>query len=193
MLSTLVTSKARRTLLTLFITHPEQKFYHAQLVRDLDIPAGSIQSELKKLSQIGFLSSDKEAQVRYFYLNKSFPLYGELKGIVYKTVGLADILKKALARSGKIDVAFIYGSVAKDTESVGSDIDLMVIGYPDMDELSNAVSKAEHGLIREINYTVFDPDDWKKNLKERRGFATTVYKEKKIFLIGTKDELQRIS
>jgi len=193
MLSTLVTSKSRRTLLTLFLTHPEQKFYHAQLVRDLKMPSGNIQHELKKLKEIGFLTSSREAQVRYFQVNKAFPLYGELKGIIYKTVALADPLRDALKKIGDIQIAFIYGSVAKDTENMGSDIDLMVIGHPRMDDLSEAVTKAERGLSREINFTVFEPADWKKNLKEKKGFATTVFKDKKIFLMGTEDELRKIS
>lgn len=193
MLSTLVTSKSRRTLLTLFLTHPGQKFYHAQLVRDLKMPSGNIQHELKKLEEIGFLTSSREAQVRYFQVNKAFPLYDELKSIVYKTVALADPLREALEKIGDIQIAFIYGSVAKDTENMGSDIDLMVIGHPSMDELSEAVTKAEKGLSREINFTVFEPKDWKKNLKEKKGFATTVFKDKKIFLMGTEDELRKIS
>ncbi|MHB8160599.1 MAG: nucleotidyltransferase domain-containing protein [Thermoleophilia bacterium] len=151
------------------------------------------QKELSNLSNIGFVKSEKEANVRYFRVNKSFPLYNELKSIVYKTVALADPLRDALEKIGDIQIAFIYGSVAKNTENMGSDIDLMVIGHPSMDELSEAVTKAERGLSREINFTVFDPKDWKKNLKEKKGFATTVFKDKKIFLMGTEDELRKIS
>jgi len=193
MLSTLITSKSRRKILILFLTHPEQKFYYSQIIRDLGMTPSAAQKELSNLSNIGFLKSEKEANVKYFQVNKSFPLYNELKSIVYKTVALADPLRDALEKIGDIQIAFIYGSVAKNTENMGSDIDLMVIGHPSMDELSEAVTKAEKGLSREINFTVFEPKDWKKNLKEKKGFATTVYKDKKIFLMGTEDALRKIS
>lgn len=193
MLSTLITSKTRRRLIILFLTHPEQKYYQTQLIRDFEFPSSLVQSELKKLTEAGILTSEKEANIRYFQVNKSFPIYNELKSIIYKTVALADPLKDALEKIGDIQIAFIYGSVAKNTENMGSDIDLMVIGHPSMDELSEAVTKAERGLSREINFTVFEPKDWKKNLKEKKGFATTVYKDKKIFLMGTEDELRKIS
>lgn len=193
MLSTLITSKSRRKILILFLTHPEQKFYYSQIIRDLEMTPSAAQKELSNLSTIGFVKSEKEANVKYFQVNKSFPLYNELKSIVYKTVALADPLREALEKIGDIQIAFIYGSVAKNTENMGSDIDLMVIGHPSMDELSEAVTKAEKGLSREINFTVFEPKDWKKNLKEKKGFATTVFKDKKIFLMGTEDALRKIS
>ncbi|MFA6001444.1 MAG: nucleotidyltransferase domain-containing protein [Thermoleophilia bacterium] len=180
-------------MIILFLTHPEQKYYQTQLIRDFEFPSSLVQSELKKLTAAGILNSEKEANIRYFRVNKSFPIYSELKSIVYKTVALADPMREALEKIGDIKIAFIYGSVAKDTENMGSDIDLMVIGNPSMDELATAVTKAEKGLSREINFTVFEPADWKKNLKEKKGFATTVFKDKKIFLMGTEDELRKIS
>lgn len=193
MLSTLITSKTRRRLIILFLTHPEQRYYQTQLIRDFEFPSSLVQSELKKLTEAGILRSEKEANIRYFQVNKSFPIYNELKSIVYKTVALADPLRESLEKIGDIKIAFIYGSVAKNTENVASDIDLMVIGHPSMDELSEAVTKAERGLSREINFTVFEPKDWKNNLKEKKGFATTVFKDKKIFLMGTEDALRKIS
>src|SRR5665811_1072897 len=114
MLSTLITSKSRRKILILFLTHPEQKFYYSQIIRDLGMTPSAAQKELSNLSNIGFLKSEKEANVKYFQVNKSFPLYNELKSIVYKTVALADPLRDALEKIGDIQIAFIYGSVAKN-------------------------------------------------------------------------------
>lgn len=193
MLSTLITAKSRRRLLTLFLTHPEQRFYHTQIVRDLKMPVSAVQTELKKLSDVGFLKIEREANIKFFRVNKDFPLYHELKSIIYKTIGLADTLKENLSKIGHIEVAFIYGSVAKNTEDVRSDIDLMIIGEPNMDELHKTVSMAEEALSREINFTVFSAEEWRKNIKTKRGFATTVNKDQKIFLISDEDELRQVS
>lgn len=184
MLATLVTAKSRRRLLTLFLTHPEQRFYHAQIVRDMKIPVSAAQTELKKLSDIGFLKIEREANIKFYKVNKDFPLYNELKSIIYKTIGLADALKENLSKIGHIDVAFIYGSVAKNTEDVRSDIDLMIIGDPDMDEVHNTISKAEDELSREINFTVFNSADWQKRIAKKQSFVMDVLSKPKIFLIN---------
>lgn len=177
----------------MFLTHPEQKFYYNQIIRDLDLTPSAVQSELGKLTDIGFLISEKEVKVRYYQVNKAFPLYNELKSIIYKTVGLADSLKENLAEIGEIKVAFIYGSVAKNLEDVMSDIDVMVIGKVSTDIVHDAVMKAETNLSREVNYSIYSPADWKKSLKEKKAFVRDVAKGKKIFLIGTEDDLRRIS
>lgn len=193
MLSTLITSKARRKILTLFLTHPEQKFYYNQIIRDLDITPSAVQNELGKLTDIGFLTSEKEVKVRYYQINKSFPLYNELKSIIYKTVGLADALQENLAEIEDIQVAFIYGSVAKNLENLSSDIDVMVIGKVSSDTVNDAISKAEESLGREVNYSLYSPADWKKDLKAKKAFVRDVAKGKKIFLIGTENDLRGLS
>lgn len=193
MLSTLITSKARRQILTLFLAHPEEKFYHTQIVRELKLPVSAVQNELKKLTDVGLLTSEREANIRFYKVNTSFPLFEELKSIVYKTTGLADVLKEDLAKLGNVEVAFIYGSVAKNTEDVRSDIDLMVIGKPDFDQLTDTVTKAESQLTREINFNIINQAEWQKKLSQKKGFVPSVYKDKKIFVIGNQDDLRRIS
>jgi len=193
MLSYLITSKTKRDILTFFIIHPDERFYYVDLFKRLNLPSAGVHAELKKLEKIGFLKSEKEANVLFYWLNKNFALYTELKGIMLKTVGLAEEIKRDLKKIGAVSVAFIYGSVAKDLEDAKSDIDLMVIGDPDIDVLTEAVVKAEHALSREINYTVYDPNEWKERVKEKRAFATDVYANKKIFIMGNEDELRKIT
>lgn len=193
MLSTLITSRTRRELLLLFLTHPEKRFYQSQLIKQLSLPSSQVQKELNKLLEIGFIKAEREANVKYLRVNKTFPLYGELKSIVYKTIGLADNLKQNLTTLGDVSILFIYGSVARNTEDVNSDIDLMVIGDPDMDELSRHITSAEKRVGREINFTVFTPEDWQSHVREKKGFVTTVLKDAKIFLIGDEVELRKTS
>ena len=189
MLATLVTSRVRRTLLVLFLTHPEERFYQKQLIRELGLSSSLVQKELRNLAGIGFLTSSREANTRYFQVDKTFPLYGELKSIVYKTVGLADFLRTALHGVDAVRAAFIYGSVARNTEDSRSDIDVMVIGGVDQDALHEAVLAAEKALGREVNYSVFDRADWQKRLTDGNAFVTAVATGPKIFIVGSEDEL----
>lgn len=189
MLSKLITSKARVKLLTWFITHPGERFHYRYLVRSLELSAPSVRNELKLLEETGLLVSTREANVRFYSVNQSHPLYPEIKSIVFKTVGLADFLKESLQEIGNIQVAFIYGSVAKNVEDVRSDIDLMVIGDVDMDKLHETVSAAEETLGREVNPSIFMAKDWQKQLSAKKAFVLDVNKGPKIFLIGAEDDL----
>jgi predicted nucleotidyltransferase len=193
MLSTLITSKVRLRLVVLFLTHPEERFYQKQLIRDLGMSSAQLQSELRKLEETGFLTSSREANTRYFQVNKRSPIYPELKSIVFKTVGLADYLKTALAEIGDVEIALIYGSVAKNVENVASDVDLLVIGDVDTDALHDAIYSAEEAIGREINPTVYDRKDWDGRVKIGQAFATDILAGPKIFLIGDEDELRRTS
>lgn len=192
MLSTLITSKSRVEIITWFVTHPGERFHYNQLIGILKASPPSIQNELKRLEKAGLLLSIKEANVRFYWANQDFVLYPEIKSIIYKTTGLADILKEKLKKYSNIEIAFIHGSVAKNTEDVRSDIDLMFIGNPDYEKLSDVVIKAEKKLSREISFTVTSSKEWKQKLKSK-GFAYQINKEPKIFLISNKDELRKIS
>jgi len=193
MLSTLLSSKNRAKILAFFLTHPGERFYYSELVKRLKITSSAIQNELARFRKVGLLETKREANIRYYWINKNFPLYPELKNIVLKTSGLADELKKELSNIGEIKFAFIYGSVAKNTEDIKSDIDLMIIGNPNLDTLTQIVSKAEENLSREINYTIFEVQEWKQRIKKKDSFVTNVVKNPKIFLIGDESGLRRIA
>lgn len=190
MLSAFITSKNRQKLLALFLTHPDERFYLKQLRRDLSIASSRLlQDELAKLEAVGFLASVREANTRFYQVNKAFPLYAELKSMIVKTIGLADFLRESLAELGEIRAAFIYGSVAKDRERARSDIDLMVIAEVGMDRLHAVIQRAEDALAREINTSVFDFADWQKQLAAKKAFVRDVAGGPKIFLIGGEDDL----
>lgn len=193
MLSTLITSKSRVEILTWFVTHPGERFHYRQLEKLLKVSTPSIRRELKRLEGSGLLLSTREANVRFYWINQEHLLYPEIKSIVFKTAGLADFLRQALGELGQIEVAFIFGSVAKNLEDSRSDIDLMVIGDVDMDKLHDAVANAEKAISREINYSTFDAADWRKQLKEKKAFVNDVAKGDKIYLIGTEDDLRKIA
>ncbi len=190
MLSTLITSAARRKLLTHFLTHPEERFYQKQLMRDLGLSSSLVQRELSKLEEIGLLTSTREANARYFQIDTTFPLYPELKSIVYKTTGLADVLRASLADIGDVEAAFVYGSVAKNVEEVGSDVDLLVIGDVELDVLDDVVGSAEAMIGREINTATYSRREWQSRVERDQAFAKDVVDGPKIFLIGSEDGLR---
>jgi predicted nucleotidyltransferase len=191
MLTALITSNARRALLTLFLTHPDERFYQKQLIRELGLSPSLVQTELRRLEEAGLLTSTREANARYFTVDTSCPIYPELKSIIFKTVGLADYLRSSLDAIGDIKVALIYGSVARNVEDVRSDVDVLVIGDVDMDALDGAVDSAERAIGREINTNVYTRDEWASRSRAGQAFATDILSGPKIFLMGDEDELRR--
>lgn len=182
-------SKTRRALFLLFFTDPESKYYLRELERMLRIPVSMIRKELIRLEKEGSFLSEKKGNLVFYYLNKSYPLFDELKSIVFKTIGVAGLLKETLKKIKGIDVAFIYGSFAKDEARVNSDIDLFIIGKINEDELIKECRKLEGALKREINYSLYARADFEKKKREKDSFITDLLENPKIFLIGDKNEL----
>jgi predicted nucleotidyltransferase len=135
-------------------------------------------------------SRSKKGNLLYYSLNKNYPLYNEIKSIIFKTVGIQGTLSKMLQKITNIEAAFIYGSYANNSSNAKSDVDLFIIGTPDEDKLIEKISALEKSLSREINYNIYSKQNLAKNKKEKNPFIEDVLKNKKIFLVGGKDDLR---
>ena len=186
-------SKLREDLLALYFTNPDKKYYLRELEKILNFSVGNIRRELIKLESTGLFLSESKGNLLYYYLNQSYPLFKELKSIIFKTSGVPRMLHNVLEKFDDIDQAFIYGSFSKREEREDSDIDLLIIGKIDEDKLIEEVGKLERKLQREINYAIYEKEDFKKKKEEGNSFILDISKEKKIFLIGDENGLQRYS
>src|SRR5689334_10967677 len=122
-------SKVQQRVLALIFSHPERSFYTSEIVRRIRSGTGAVERELSRLQRSGLVSVERIGNQKLFRANRESPVFGELQSLVLKTVGLTEPLRKALAPySNKINEAFVYGSVAKGSDTAQSDIDLIVIG-----------------------------------------------------------------
>jgi len=181
-------SKLREELLVLYFTNPDKKYYLRELERMLSFSVGNIRRELIKLENTGLFLSENKGNLLYYYLNQSYPLFNELKSIIFKTSGVPKMLQNILEKFKGISQAFIYGSFAKGEEREDSDIDLLIIGKVDEDKLIEEICKLEKKLQREINYTIYGKEDFNKKKEKGNPFILDILKEKKIFLIGDERE-----
>ena len=182
-------SRIRRDLLALFFTNPSERYYLRQLERMLGYSAASIRREILRFLDDGLLNADRVGNTVQYSLNTQHPLHDELKSIVSKTVGVEGSLRGALSSVDGIKVAFVYGSFAKHREKPTSDIDLMVIGRPDISALNKAIQGLEAKLGREINHTVYSSDEYRSRKRGRSGFIEDLLKSPKIILVGSEDDL----
>ena len=183
----------RRQVLSLLLLHPERSLHVREIARLTRTTAGTLNKELTRLHEAGLLNRERVGnQVRYA-ANRSHPIYPELAGILRKTVGVADVLIEALAPlAHDVRVAFIFGSIARGTESTGSDVDLLIIGEADFGSIVDALYPAQQILGREINPKAFSAREWKAKLRSKDGFVSEVIAQPRIFLIGSEDELEEL-
>ena len=138
---------------------------------------------------MGIVQSEKRANLKYYKINPKCPFYEELKGLFLKTLGAPAVVKGVLKDIEGIDTAFIYGHFAKGQEYSVSDIDLFLVGDIDEDELLEIFPDLESRLGREINYSIYGLEEFRKKRKEGNAFINTVLKETKVVLLGNPDEL----
>jgi predicted nucleotidyltransferase len=141
------------------------------------------------LRKANIFVSEKKANLLYYYLNKKYPLYNELKRIVFKTIGIQGSLEKILSSLKNIEVAFIYGSYGKNQDTALSDIDLFIIGKVNEDTLISEINQLEKELEREINYNIYSKKDFMNKKKDKDPFIEDLLENKKIFLIGDSNDL----
>jgi predicted nucleotidyltransferase len=192
-LSAALFGQTRRSVLALLYGHPGQSYYLRQLVRTARLGLGAAQREVKRLSEVGIIRRTVSGHQVFYQANPDCPIFEELKGLMVKTTGVADVLRAALAPlAAQIQVAFIYGSVAKLAQRSGSDVDVLVVGGPAFGEVVSALGNAQETLAREINPTVYSRAEFRSKLRAGHHFLTAVVGGEKIFLVGDEHELARL-
>jgi predicted nucleotidyltransferase len=182
----------RRRVLGLLLLRPDESLHGREIARRTGLPAGTLTRELKRLAEAGLLNREKRGNQVLYSANRASPIFPELAGILRKTSGMADVVAEALEPlSNRIDVAFIFGSVARAAETTGSDVDVLIVGSVDFGTVIDALHPAQELLAREINPKVFSAFEWKTKLEEKNPFVSDVIFNPKIFLIGEEHDLTK--
>ena len=189
MLNHFFTSRSRIKVLSLLLMNPDEEYYGRQLEKITGAKQKDIWRELNSLERVGLLKSRREANLKRYRVNKEFPIYEELRRIFIKTEGISDFLRSALDKSGQVEVAFIYGSVAAGTDRAGSDIDVFVVGRLDQARFNRLLAERERLLGRNINYSVMEREEFKRLKKAGEPFLKRILSGEKIMLAGSKSAL----
>jgi len=184
-------SKLRAKLLGWFFTHVDERFFVRQLESLLTEDPTNLSRQLARLESLRILTSETEGRQKYFKVNKHVPFYEEMKGLILKTTGVAGVIRYSLGKISGVKFAFLYGSFAKNQENPESDVDLMVVGKFNFDELEETISESEKKLGRAINITSYSLKEFQEKMRTKDGFIQTVLKGPKIMLIGDENEFKR--
>lgn len=189
MIIRLFSSETRVSLLTLFFTRLDKRFYVRELARQLGRDISGVKRELDNLERAGLLTSEKVGNLRYYHVNKASPLYAEMKGIIAKTTGVHASVREGLRRIKGIRTAILYGTDQPEVEEGLGPVRLMIIGQVDLSDVNDAVTALESRLNREISYLVFDEAEYRRRKAEDDPFLVEVLKGRRAILIGTDDGL----
>jgi predicted nucleotidyltransferase len=194
-MGTALFGRTRRRVLALFFTRPDETFYQRQIVARVKGGVGGVQRELSRLARAGILRRERRGNQVAYQADPACPIFAELRSLAVKTVGVGDVLREALASlKAKIPIAFVFGSFARNEHHGGSDVDVMVIA----DEVSfgdvvAALKPAETTLGREVNPTLYRRNELGEKIAAGHHFLLSVLRAERIWLIGSEDELKRIT
>jgi len=193
MLETLLGSRLRAKVLGWLFSHPDERYFVRQLTALVKEDSTNVSRELARLEKTGILVKNTEGKQKYYQANRQSPIFNELHGLILKTVGVADIIKKALEpRIADIKLAFIFGSVARRAENRFSDIDLLVVGDITFGEVVDLIATAEGTLNRELNPVVYTLAEFNKKLSESHYFISDILSGDKIFVVGDENKLKAL-
>lgn len=185
--------RTRQRVLALLFGRPDQRFYVSEIARRAGGAVGQVQRELERLTNSGLILREPEAKEVYFRANTRSSIYHELVALTAKTFGIADLLRDALAPlHERIDIAFIYGSVARGEQRATSDVDVLVVGSILLSDLDPALTRAEAALGRAISPTLLDRKSLRRLVEDQDHFIKSVLAGPKIFLVGDPAKLKSL-
>lgn len=184
-------AKVQQRVLGVLFGNPGRSFYANEVIGLARSGTGAVQRELARLESAGLVTARRIGKQKHYQANPASPVFPELRALVLKTSGLADLLREALAPvSGRIRAAFVYGSVAKGEDTAASDVDLMVVSegltYAD---LFGALEEASGRLGRKVAPTVYSPKELARRVRQDNAFVTRVLQQPKLWLIGGERDL----
>jgi predicted nucleotidyltransferase len=183
-MSVLLNTKLRKKLLTYSFTHPDENYYVRELSGLIEQDPGNLSRELRVLEEEGLYTSVTRGRVKLYSLNKKYPLFRELKKIIFKTEGVEGSLKAIVGRFKGISLAFVYGSYAREREKKTSDIDLIAVGKFPRNKFTRDIRNLEFKLGREINFTIYTREEFEKERKKEGDFLNLILKGRVVILKG---------
>ena len=184
----------RAGVLSATLLQPEHWWFLTELAGHLGVTPSSLQRELESLVRAGLLLRRQDGRRTYFKANIDSPIFPELRGLLDKTTGIVPALRDALNKFGnRIELAMLYGSVARGDEHAKSDVDLMVVGTLGQIDLLPILRKLEDRSRREVNVTLFSLEEFRRKRIANDHFLSTVLKGKTITLKGVLHELEEVA
>lgn len=182
-------TKTKGNLLSALVLRPDEWWYLSDLAKHLRVTPSTLQRELLRLTAAGVISRRVDGKRVYYKADSRCPFLVDLQGLFLKTAGLKDVISNALRPfTKKIKVAAIFGSLARGEELSSSDVDLLIVGELNLEDLTPALKKAEASLRREIQTMIYRPVEFRAKIRAKDHFLTTIVGTRMVPIIGSLDD-----
>ena len=187
-------TKTQQRVLAVLFGQAQRSFYANEIIGLAGSGSGAVQRELARLEAAALVTVRRIGNQKHYQANHAAPIFEELRGIVLKTFGVADVLRTALQPLWPlVELAFVYGSLAKGSEHADSDVDLMVVGrLPSNTALLQVLLPAQTQLGRVINPTLYTREEFTQRVQDGKSFILRVLAQPKIFVKGTEHEISAL-
>ena len=182
-------TSTQQKVLGLLFGQPERSFFVTEIMGLANSGRGAVQRELQRLEAAGLVSVQMHGNQKHYQANRESPLFEEICGIVRKTVGLEEPLRAAVeSLPGTVDLALIYGSVAKRADTSDSDVDLLIVADSlTLEDVYSTLQTAEQALDRKVNPTLYTREEFDRRRTRGNSFLKRVLDGPVIILSGSID------
>jgi predicted nucleotidyltransferase len=181
--------QVRAEVIRLLFSAPEKELHLRELTRLSGLTLGTLQTEVKKLTDAELLLSRRDGNRLYYRANSAHPVFPELQGLALKTSGLCEQLAAALSGAKGIRLAFVFGSQASGAASAASDVDVMVVGTAGLRALAPRLRPVAETIGREINPHAMTPETFAAKVRSGDAFVASMLSAPKLWIKGGADEL----
>jgi predicted transcriptional regulator len=190
MLKAIFSSKARIKLLSTFLLNPDEEYFIRELTRKLDEQINSIRRELDNLKKIGLLKSRTKNRKKYFYTNKDFLIFSELKDIFLKALNNDSDLIKSISKMEEVELLLLNGVFVGEEKAP---VDLLIVGEIDKDKLQKLLSDSSK-MGKDLKFTSLSRRDFLYRLECKDKFIRDILADEKtiVAINKLKKELEKI-
>ena len=175
-------SKITEKVLGYYFMNPETRHYVNELARILSVDVGNLDRKLKELEGDGLLVSEKQGNLKYFSINKKYPLLKEMRSLYNMKYGIEKKIVDVLGKLNGLKEIYIFGSYAQNKLSVGSDIDILLIGDHSSLSAKRLIVGLGEDLGRELNIVDMTEKEFAKRKRGGDEFIENIFKNKIIKL-----------
>ncbi len=177
-------SKLGKRVLAYFFSNPSQKIHLRKMAARLSMDPANLSREMSRLLKAGLFKVEAVGRMKFYSLNRAYPLYKELASIIFKTAGVEGALRSAMRELKGVEESYLFGSFASGKTDEYSDIDLLIVGSPDAEVLGNVIALLEKSLGRPIQYRLFSRNEFERRRKNKDPFLKDIFSKPLISLRG---------
>lgn len=181
-------SKVRVKMIEMFFTRQSEMYYVREITREIKEEINAVRRELDRMLSCGILKSEQRGNRLYYSLNSKYLYFQELQQMVAKGTGLGDKIRKARRKLGTVSFVMFSARFIKGLPPRNNEVDLLVVGDIVLPELEQLVKQQEALLGREINYAVFNDDEFEFRKTRRDPFIMDVLFGSRVMIIGSEEE-----